>query len=126
MVLLVRWWGQLQAKASGPNTAPLLEDESTAVHFSQHSFVSSHEHRSRHHPALYGSDAQGEAGLIEQHGSGGHQGYEGYEGSDTPSSNRGVLPGLSKRRRLPTSTLISLHGQCRLMVFHACMPCDGP
>ena len=126
MVLLLRWWGQLQAKASGPDTAPLLEDETTAVHSSQHSFVSSHEHHSRHHPALYGSDAHGEAGLIEQQGIKGQQGYQGYEGSDTSSSNRGVLPGLSNRRRPPTSTLISLHGQCRLIVLHAYMPCDGP
>lgn len=106
MVLLVRWWGQLQAKANGPDTAPLLEDESTAVHSTQHSFVSSHRHHSRH---PYSSDAHGEAGLIEQQGSGV---YEGYQGSDTSSSNRGVLPGLSKRRRLPPATLISLHGQC--------------
>lgn len=104
MVLLVRWWGQLQTKATSPNTAPLLEDESTAVHSSQRSFVSLHEHPSRRHPALYGSDAQGQAGLIEQQGSG------GYQDSDTSSSNRGLLPSLSKRRRLPTATLISLHG----------------
>lgn len=108
MVLLVRWWGQLQAKANGPDTAPLLEDESAAVHATQHSFVSSHEHHSRH---TYSSDAHGEAGLIEQQGSGGYEGYQ-YQGSDTSSSTRGVLPGLSKRRRLPPATLISLHGQC--------------
>lgn len=103
LVLLVRWWGQLQAKANGPDTAALLEDESAAVHSTQHSFVSSHQHHSRH---PFSSDAHGEAGLIEQ------QGNEGYQGSDTSSSNRGVLPGLSKRRRLPPATLISLHGQC--------------
>lgn len=108
MLLLVRWWGRLQAKASNPDTAPLLEDDSTALHSSQHSYVSSQDHHSRHQAAPYSSDAQGEAGLIEQ------QGSEGYQGSDTSSSNRGVLPRLSKRRRLPAATLISLHGQCEL------------
>lgn len=116
MALLVRWWGQLQAKASSPETGPLLEDECTAVHSSQHSFVSRQQHHSRHH------DAQVEAGLIEQQGSGG---YGGYQGSDTSSSNRGVLPGLSKRRRLPTATLLSLHGQCRYMFPHAPLPFHG-
>lgn len=119
MVLLVRWWGQLQAKASSADTAPLLEDETTAVYSSQRSFVSSHEHPSRRHPALYNSDAQGQAGLIEQ------QGRWEYEGSDTSSSNRGLLPSLSQRRRLPTASLISLHGQCRPMFLHAPLPFDG-
>ena len=116
MALLVRWWGQLQAKASSPETGPLLEDECTAVHSSQHSFVSRQQHHSRHH------DAQVEAGLIEQQGSGG---YGGYQGSDTSSCNRGVLPGLSKRRRLPTATLLSLHGQCRYMFLRAPLPFHG-
>ena len=123
MVLLVRWWGQLQAKASNPGTAPLLEDESRAMHSAQHSFANRLHHHSRHHPALHANDAQGEAGLIEQQGSGASG---GCEGSDTSSSNRGVLPGLSKRRRPPTATLISLHGQCCHVLLHAPLPFNDP
>ena len=108
MLLLSRWWGQLQAKASNPDTAPLLEDESAALHTSQYNFVSSTEHHSRHHPPSYPNDAQGEVGLIEQQGS---EEYPGSDSSKASSRNRGVLPGLFQRRRPLPAPLMSLHGQ---------------
>lgn len=110
LLLLVRWWGQLQAKADSPESSPLLEDESVVLHSSQHSLDPPGEHHSRYHAAPHSSD-QAEAGLIEQQGTGG---YEGSDTSRASSCNRGVLPGLSKRRRLPTTTPTSLHGQCGL------------
>ena len=108
MLLLSRWWSQLQAKASNPDSAPLLQDDSPAVHTSQYSFVSSSQHHSRHHPPSFPNDAQGEEGLIEQHGS---EGYQGSDSSKASSCNRGVLPGLFQRRRPLPAPLMSLHGQ---------------
>ncbi|KAL3142880.1 hypothetical protein ABBQ38_003169 [Trebouxia sp. C0009 RCD-2024] len=107
LLLLVRWWGQLQAKADSPESSPLLEDESVVLHSSQHSLDPPGEHHSRYHAAPHSSD-QAEAGLIEQQGTGG---YEGSDTSRASSCNRGVLPGLSKRRRLPTTTPTSLHDE---------------
>jgi len=99
LLLLFRWWTQLQAKASNPESTALLEDSPDPLHSLQYSFVSATEHHSRHRPVSHYSDALEEEGLIEQQDSG-LNGSESSRGSS--SSSRGVLPGLSKRRRLPT------------------------
>lgn len=87
LLLLVRWWGQLQAKADSPESSPLLEDESVVLHSSQHSLDPPGEHHSRYHAAPHSSD-QAEAGLIEQQGTGG---YEGSDTSRASSCNRDEL-----------------------------------
>ncbi|KAL0033491.1 hypothetical protein WJX77_011956 [Trebouxia sp. C0004] len=104
MLLLFKWWTQLQSKASNSETVTLLEDTSDPLHSSQYSFVSATEHHSRHHSALSSYNGLDEEGLIEQRNSG----LAGSETSPGSSSSRGVLPGLSKRRRLPTSAVTPL------------------
>ena len=113
MLLLFRWWAQLQAKASNSGSAPLLEDEPGPLHSSQYSSLSLADHHSRHHPASHLCHP-GEGGLIEQQGSGGSDTSRGS------SSNRGVLPGLFKRRHFPAIPSLSLPGQCHLS-YHACL-----
>ena len=107
LLLLSKWWGQLQAKATNPDSVALLEDAADPLHSSQYSFVSATEHHSRHHPSPSRSAVQDE-GLIEQRSGG----LEGSECSSGSSSNRGVLPGLSKRRRVPPTAMLPLLGQC--------------
>ena len=116
MLLLFKWWTQLQSKASNSETVTLLEDTTDPSHSSQYSFVSATEHHSRHHSPLLGHNALDEEGLIEQRSSG----LDGSETSLGSSSSRGVLPGLSKRRRLPTSAVTPLLGQCCFISLSVC------
>ncbi len=115
MLLLFKWWTQLQSKASNSETVTLLEDTTDPLHSSQYSFVSATEHHSRHH-SLSGHNAPDEEGLIEQRSSG----LDGSETSLGSSSSRGVLPGLSKRRRLPTSAVTPVLGQCCSISLSVC------
>lgn len=116
MLLLFKWWTQLQSKASDLETVTLLENTTDPSHSSQYSFVSATEHHSRHHSPLLGHNALDEQGLIEQRSSG----LDGSEISLGSSSSRGVLPGLSKRRRLPTSAVTPLLGQCCFISLSVC------
>lgn len=114
MLLLFKWWTQLQSKAS--NSETLIEDTTDPSHSSQYSFVSATEHHSRHHSTLLGHNALDEERLLEQSSSG----LDGSETSLGSSGSRGVLPGLSKRRRLPTSAVIPLLGQCCSISLSVC------
>ncbi|DBB16535.1 TPA: hypothetical protein ACH3X3_014799 [Trebouxia sp. C0006] len=84
ILLLFKWWTQLQSKASNSETVTLLEDTTNPSHSSQYSFVSATEHHSRHQSPLLGHNALDEEGLIEQRSSG----LDGSETSLGSSSSR--------------------------------------
>lgn len=114
LLLLYKWWSQLQGKASSHDSESLLEDDADSQPSSQYGFVSATEHHSRHHPTAHGHHAAGGAGLLEQQDSG-LEGSDRSQGSRGSTSSRGVLPGLSQRRRPPSSAITPLLGQCRSM-----------
>ncbi|DBA76841.1 TPA: hypothetical protein ACH3X2_008856 [Trebouxia sp. C0005] len=80
MLLLFKWWTQLQSKAS--NSETLIEDTTDPSHSSQYSFVSATEHHSRHHSTLLGHNALDEERLLEQSSS-------GLDGSETSLGSSG-------------------------------------